>query len=464
IHEQRLASVRQAVNELDDDVLCYLGVHRRFDPEERARAMERLVEALLCARPQCDEVEKTRRAFVTSAKYALNRHLHQEAEAAEIGFDVSQWEDWRDSAYFHSTDSHLKQQYDGNPTLQAIKREVGWTGSWNLRRLVKKGWQAVWFRLTGRALSIQLGAQLAELNERYRTAERPNQFKAQILMWPGGEKEVPWLEQLQPPQQEERWDPAEKLKPLRRLVPPNGSLSRAVERLLDSVRASEDLPESPQADVIARRRFIIRERFGQTYEDAKELIDRIYLIPFELATELRLAYDAEYAAGMLHHTPADDYEQAGEPQEKVRQLQRRTDEAREDLQNFLERAERLTPDTDNGEARRALATAYWADTEDIRTLHRQGEAATDDLRSAVRRVVKNKALYSDRLYALRMHQTLTLMQIKGARRYIRLLAYPEAAKGESGPSGTTDEPCRPHRSGKEDPRPGDKEGRPEQPD
>ena len=211
LHDRHMEAVRSALEELNPGVLSYLGVDKDMEPAERNRAMDRLVEALLRARPQCDRVEKTRRAFITSARYALDRHLPQEVEAAQIGFDVSQWEDWRDGAYFHSSDTHLRQQFKGNPTLQAIKREVGWTGMLNLRRLVQTGWQLVWFKLTARALSIQLGAQLSELNKRYRTAERCKRFKAQMLMWPDGEKNVPWLDELSPPEPNDSWTLSEKV-------------------------------------------------------------------------------------------------------------------------------------------------------------------------------------------------------------------------------------------------------------
>lgn len=431
-HCRHIPRVRNMIMEMDEDLLHYLGAGPEKSPAERSEAVEDLVEGLLCARPQCPLLEKTERAFVTSTTHALRQNLEQEEQTRRIGFDISQWEDWRDSAYFHPHDRHLTQQFDGNPALQAAKRQAGWDRWDALRQAPTKFWQHTWFRLITRAISVHLGTAVNELNSEYPVEMVGRRIRAQIIMWPGAEREALWLCDV----------PGRKLKrgPLRRLAAffllREPDLPRPAAELWENIGATLALAdrsgfENPREEILARRCHIIRSRFGPGFQDARELIDRCYLGSFKLATDLRIDYDAQYAAGMLEQTPAGDYEAVDAPERKIDRLRRETSEVREELDGFLRRATEVDRCLEEDqEARRAVAVAFHTDRDGVKERHRDGSLGEKALDRWMQGVMEERKCYTHRLEEVRMHQTLSLIQVQGARRYIRRLAYTEC-EGEA---------------------------------
>ncbi|MBS3763544.1 MAG: hypothetical protein KGZ25_09615, partial [Planctomycetes bacterium] len=359
-HCSRIPRIKAAIREFDEEVLAYLGVRSDAGTDDRREAVADLVESLLCARPQCAFLEKTKRAFVTSARHAVREHLEQEEQTRRIGFDISQWEDWRDSAYFHPHDRHLQQQFNGNPALQAVKREVRWDRWSYIREVPVRIWQKIWFRLITRAISVHLGAAISELNEEYPVEELGLRFRAQIIMWPGAEEQASWLEDL--PGRDLKRNVFWRLAAFFLLRDPD--LPPPAARIWDKIGATfhtlgQEGFENPKKEVVAIRQHMIRSRFGRTFRDANEVINRVYLGTFQSATKLRIAYDAEYAAGMLEQTPDDDYEAAGVPVKKWHGITRDTREVRSELESFLTEAAKEAPRLDDElETRRAVAVAF----------------------------------------------------------------------------------------------------------
>lgn len=429
MHRSRIPALRRVMENLNDELLEYLGVGTtEYCCTGKEEGVDDLVESLLCAHPQCTRMERTKRAFMTSARYALREHIEQEEQKDRIGFDLSQWEDWRDSAYFHSSDEHLRQQYDANATLDAVKKELGW--GWN--RLFYEVWKKtshkLWFRLLTRAISVNLGACLNTLDEKYLTRDCPETFKAQLVMWPGAEKHAHWLHDLPSGIESGMRRIREGLKrlylPGLRDGQPLAQTLDAVNRLLWGIKGMYF--SSAYEELLARRKNLIHSRFGKTFQDALEVIDRAYLPPFELATDLRVAYDAEYAAGMLEHSPAGDYGELGAVKRELERRRRETEETAEPLRAFLQFVEKHEPRirTDD-EARRSVAIAFHINKGFVRWKHDESDPDYERIEDIVERAIESKKLTTARLYEVRMHQVLAFIQIKQAREYIRDLAYEE---------------------------------------
>ena len=382
----------------------------------------------MSARPQCAHLEKTKRAFLSSARHAIREHLEQEEQTRRIGFDLSQWEDWRDSAYFHTNDRRLAQQFSGNPVLQAAKRETNWGYPEELNHMARRSWQKLWFRLFTRAISVHLGTALTELNEDYPVEQVGRRFKAQLIMWPGAERDAAWLDELQVCEPQRGW----LARGIRNFFLRNPDLPSPAARLWEQVASTVTSRgqhgfETVREEIVARRLNLIKSRFGRTFRDAEEIIDRIYLPTFELATELRIAYDAEYAAGLLEQTPAADYKRLGFSAEQVSDIQDRTDRVRRELASFLDHAREAVPTlSDDRESRRAVAVAYHTNRNDWKSHYSPDEPVNQDFRDRIADAVARRKRASHYLQEVRMHQSLTLMQVLGARRYIRRLAYPNA--------------------------------------
>ena len=429
LHRERIPALRDVVCNLDEDLLEYLGVGETdYCCTGKDEGVDDLVEALLCAHPQCKRMEKTKRAFLTSARYALREHIEQEEQTDRIGFDLSQWEDWRDSAYFHSSDEHLSQQYDANATLEAVKKELGWSWVRIFAELPKKTYHKLWFRLLTRAISVNLGACLNELDEKYLTKNCPETFKAQLIMWPGAEKRAHWLHDL-PCGMETR---VRRVKQgLKRLYLPGLRDGQPFALALDAAnRIACGIKgmyfSSALEEVRARRKHLIHSRFGKTYRDALEVIDRAYLPPFELATDLRVAYDAEYAAGMLEQTPTGDLGELGAVDGEVERRRRKSEKTAARLRQFLEFAEEHEPRVGSDpEARRSVAVAFHTNRRHVKWKFRGSDPDYERVRSVVEEAMDASELTTARLYAVRMHQVLSFIQIKQAREYIRDLAYEE---------------------------------------
>jgi len=215
-----------------------------------------------------DEAQELAKSdFLARAEEALASHLPQIRQMHMIGLDLRYLEDWRDGAYLDCSDTKLREQFEGNSTLTAVRREVGlWGAAGMLSFATRKASSNLWFRFITRMVAMGIGASIKQLNKLYET----DLFNSQVLLWPG-ETESPWLNAF----------------------------------------------EGARDKVLRRRREAIRNVFGPDIETAGEVIDRMLYTDFALATELRMRYDVEYCTGNLDYdAPADLRSGCREPRDR----------------------------------------------------------------------------------------------------------------------------------------------------
>lgn len=320
---------------------------------------------------------RARAQFFRRARFALARAQSQPRQRYHLGVDLRFLEDWRNGGYFDRNDVKLNEQWEASATLEAVKRAVGY-GRWeHLRHLPTRIAQKFWTLMITRAIGVQVGEALTELNRRYRT----DYFNAQSLLWPG-EEDAPWLEQF----------------------------------------------PGARADLLRQRRKLLTRIFGEDLYDARRMLERMVLPGFLAATSLRARFDPEYLDGTLGYTALSDLATIGmEPNrlERYRALARRAVVDRDSVLEFLRatRPELLEPE--NAESLRAVRIAVHVNRRGLRELVGQfvGQPETRDqaaLRApqVVEQAVCDKELASRLLVGLRVHHELARLHHAG---YLELL-------------------------------------------
>ena len=247
--------VEEAIRRWDDPLRKALGI-------ESSRDVADVVAAVVSERPLSDNLEKSREGFLASALYAMRHALPQSSEAYDIGFRLNLYEDFCDGAYFDPSDTKLYEQYAGNVSLTAIKREVGFSRIDGLRQVPRLVLSKLWFFLVTRKVAMEAGRAVQLLNCKYDTET----FNSQVLLWPG-EEDAEWLAGF----------------------------------------------AGAKADVLTLRKSIFSTVLGRDHNNAVCVLERIFLPCFEFATELRARYDPEYCDGTL------DYTSSRHPKEHRRQ-------------------------------------------------------------------------------------------------------------------------------------------------
>jgi len=79
-------------------------------------------------------VGRARAEYLARAHKALATPQPQIRQMHEVGLDLRYLEDWRDGAYLDRSDTKLVEQFEGNATLLAARREVGLTGTLGMIR------------------------------------------------------------------------------------------------------------------------------------------------------------------------------------------------------------------------------------------------------------------------------------------------------------------------------------------
>jgi hypothetical protein len=381
----------------------YLRLEQAFkagvrDPEAR-------VDDILALRPWSDQIEKTREAFFISSRYILRHSLSQMAEAANAGFSLSLLEDWYDDHPFPEGDAKLVEQYYANTLLTQSIAEVGYTRNEWTRIVIKMNVQRWWASLIGRAVTTNIGTFIPYLNKKYAT----NVFNSQILLWPG---------------EENRPEIARFAEPANSAARISHDLlfgyNRRTKRRLRIVEPSHGARE----EIVRLRRNLFRNVFGETLEDAFEMIDRICLTSFELATDLRRRFDAEYAAGELRETVATDLAAEAFSDRYVRSRERLAALARRRIDAFVEALRaggRFAALFEFGEreALRAVKTAFHVNRSGLRSkFERAGLAACEPEIEAARAEAR---AYSIRLRQLRIHHTITKLELQLYRDLVKSL-------------------------------------------
>ncbi|MBC8374201.1 MAG: hypothetical protein ISS69_11985 [Phycisphaerae bacterium] len=330
-----------------------------------------------------DEAQKLAKSdFLARAEEALASHLPQIRQMHLIGLDLRYLEDWRDGAYLDCSDTKLTEQFEGNSTLTAVRREVGLWGAVGMRNFtIRKISRGLWFRFITRMVAMEIGGSVEQLNRLYKT----DLFNSQVLLWPG-EAESPWL----------------------------GAF------------------EGAHDEVLRRRRKAIRNVFGPDIETAGEVIDRMLYTDFALATELRTRYDVEYCTGALGYDALEDLRTGCREPRDLRRAERTGQQAgkgRIALKRFLttHRSELLKPK--NAGALRAVKIAFHINKDNLKhkiidhAIRGRVSGPIDEILAVIDTVAGDERTFTRRLVAVRMHHEMTRLARSGYYQLVQTLGY-----------------------------------------
>jgi hypothetical protein len=315
--------------------------------------------------------------------------MAQSTQARLIGYRLNLWEDERDGAYFDRTDTKLLEQYCGNITLGRIKEQLGIGALAALKEMPRRCSRRIWFGLITRKIAIETGRALKHLNERFDT----DLFNSQVLLWPGEE---------------------------------------------DAPRIGE-LPGA-RDEVLRLRKEIVTNTLGQNYEDAVHVLDRMLLPLFESATELRLKYDPEYSDQSLDYDAENgekvrnniinDLAETGCPHVRLIRASADGERNKQDMSLFMNYLGTHHPALlEDKRALRAVKIAFHTNQGRIRDFFVQGTVQSNAaaIDGQIDKAARDERRYSDRLIAIRLHQTLAILQRRGYLELARKLAYPDPA-------------------------------------
>ncbi|MCP4454920.1 MAG: hypothetical protein GY809_25965 [Planctomycetes bacterium] len=382
-HDEILAfKQRMAANleKWDSDVLRHLGAFTDSDKAD-------LVCALMTERPLSSSLEKSREGFLISSLYAMRHAMAQSTQTDTIGFRLDLYEDFCDGACFDKSDDMLWQQFKGHTCLTSAKKRAG-----------VSGWQAfchapstlshrLWFTLVTRRVSAGVGKAVRTLNQTYKT----DRFNAQVLLWPG-EEDAEWLKSI------------DEVKP----------------------------------KLLALRRQILRSALGDTHDNAKRVLDRMWGPGVLQAQDLRMRFDYEYCDRSLDTLSPDTNEPV-------------TDHAMADLESmscgeqalsrkkaYLERSIASMSQfaaylrdgahafvLDDAEALRAVKIMFHTNHRSIQKLFQTDttEETQKLVDSLIQEAAGDKARYTRWLIAIRMHHQLTQLQHLEYASLVKTLAY-----------------------------------------
>ena len=325
-----------------------------------------------------DDLADERADFLRRAARALTSHLPQIRQMHLVGLDLRYLEDWRDGAYLDRSDTKLIEQFEGNATLVAARREAGMSRLaaavlFRPRRIA----QRLWFVFVTRLVAIQVASAVQRLNRRFRT----DLFNSQVLLWPGTE-ESDWL------------------------------------RRFDGARE----------EVLRRRRQVVRRVFGADFDTARDVLDHMLYCCFALSTELRMRFDPDYCDGRIGYDVLADLEAEGRNRRDYQRARAFVERARRDLGDLDRLLESHRPELLAGEALRAVRVAVHVDRGGARQLLRRHLDADDaqageGLDRLIDQAVGETDLITRRLVAVRMHHELTRLSRKGYHDLVRTLAY-----------------------------------------
>jgi hypothetical protein len=322
-----------------------------------------------------------RAEFLARAGEALRSHLPQIRQMHLLGLDLRYFEDWRDGAYLDRSDTKLAEQFQGNSTLVAARREAGMNRpAVALVFRPRCAAQRLWFLFVTRMVAIQVGSAVQRLNRQYDT----DLFNSQVLLWPGEEDEA-WL----------------------------GAF------------------EGARDEVLRRRTQAIRRIFGADFATASDVLDHMLYCGFAMATELRLRYDPDYCDGRLGYDVIADLRAEGRNRRDFQRAEafvRRARDNLEALDQFLARHRPELLEPARGEDLRAVRVAAHVDSSGTgrlvsNALRDGAQEATDEALAAIDAAAGEMRLSTRRLIAVRMHHELTRLCRQGYRKLIERLAY-----------------------------------------
>ena len=228
-----------------------------------------------------------------------------------------------------------------------------------------------------------MGRALKSLNSTYDT----DIFNSQALLWPG-EEDAEWL---------------------------------------------EEFPGAREA-ILRLRKSIIRNALGDTVEKAARTLDRMLLPLFRWATELRFRYDPEYLDGSLDHEVEDSQDNIhiknniiddlidhNAKQKDIDTFALKVEKAKNEMSRFMDYLDSgYAWLRDDKRALRAVKIAFHINKDGMRDMF---NSYSENIETQIENAVKEETIYTHRLIALRLHQTLSMLQKKGYMDLSLSLAY-----------------------------------------
>jgi hypothetical protein len=246
--------------------------------------------------------------------------------------------------------------------------------------------QRVWLSLVTRAVAIHVANAVDSLNRRHHT----DVFNAQVLVWPD-EENADWLTRF----------------------------------------------PGAREEVLERRRRLMLNVFGADRAAARNMLDRMFMPNFELATKLRARFDPEYCAGGLRYDVTSDLVEAEllrdrRLKRRMAQFVARSKTALHAFDSFLAKAHASLLEPECAEQLRSVRIAFHADREGLKgrfLVAIQRSASNTVLRQIADELVaiatQETECYSRRLVSLRQHHELTRLERLGYYRLVDALWPPE---------------------------------------
>lgn len=383
-------SLRTHLNNLPDPILAYLSGSK--GTEQKEELILQMVEHLHAMRPvQQGALETSQAQFLSSALYAVAAPMPQIEQEAVVGFPLGLYEDWLDGALLHETDMKLYEQFRGHPDLRYARSVVRISLRDRMTLSIQSASARRWFQFACRSITREVGKNVRHLNDHCRT----NIFDAGAILWP----------------------------------------TVGVEQAI----ASQVPPEA----VLAWRQALIHfvtKMLRDPDEDAERLIRRMHLFSFRAATELRIGFDPEYAAGLLGYNLASDCKTlritGSWIDEQSRRARKLFDQGDAIWRAWKQDYHLLNqvPIMERRALRIAAHTGGWGMREAL-----SGKKASPRLlHEAVARVRQESPRINRSLLNLRIHHQLTIFQIQEYRRHVHFLV--QRALGNKAPEPFPNDP------------------------
>jgi|GEM_PF-6245656 len=365
--QQRREEIATHMEGISQDTLNWLGADRGSE----------LVDPLVWHRPLTDSVEASRSGFLISAHYGLTEPLSETATLAATGYDFSLLTDYLDGACFHISDSKLKEQYTGHPVIRAALKDcktgkrklprylrpTAWTRESDILYSVSQFWNAttekLWRSGICREVMVRSGRAFSEIDSAYPKAL----ITASSFLRPGDS---------------------------------DNAYHRRFPGLPDMLR-----DQGQQ---------VLQSVLGNNRGDAFEMIDRMKMHSVIRAFTLRLSYDPEYVCGMIAPGFFEDAKELAAKEETIVKIKRYIDEIateQEALASFAALSERTPLEI------RALRVAWHVN---IHGFQERKEGAIED-------ILREKESLSERLYYVRLHHSLALLDRKEYQHLLDAVAF-----------------------------------------
>jgi len=177
---------------------------------------------------------------------------------------------------------------------------------------------------------------------------------------------------------------------------------------------SEDMKNT----LIKLRADNLRNLFSADEDTARHHVFRLFAQDFKIIFKLRMAFDVEYAAGLLQTTPQQDIEKINEHFGAQAYSLETINHAKQHAQHCLELANKIPEVLDNvtlnSGARRAINIGVYCDCRRLKSRLLRAKDSTkhrDKIKQIALDLISNQSEFSDRLVRLRLFHILVLIQM-----------------------------------------------------